>query len=240
MCIKLYSIRETPDKKGSILSNVLYLLFVFFLGITMGLMAEYFDYYSSNAVIGSFLSSEIGRGFSRVGNMFSIWIFTAALIAAYSRTPVAAGINSFAFFTAMNISYFLYESYHYGLSYNKQLYFWMLIAVLSIFAAMIMWYSRGKGWFAAFIAASPIAAVLAEMLVLIITFIDRQKYVHGSRTNIIFSSEAITTYLIYALFTSVLFIFLPNRKSQRLRTGLVSVGLCPVFYFAYALLFNLL
>ncbi len=146
MRIKLDSIRETSNKKGSAFSTVLCLFVVFLLGIAMGFIAEYLDYYSSNAEIGSFLSSEMGRGLSRVGNMFSVWIFTATLIAAYNRTPIAAGANAFAFFTSMNISYFLYKSHHYGLSYNKQLYFWMLITVFSIFAAMIMWYSRGKGW----------------------------------------------------------------------------------------------
>ena len=193
----------------------------------MGFLAEYADYIDYSPSRPYFFSTVIGReiglALSMIGKYFSLWIFTATLIAAYSKTPVRAGNYVCIFFLAMIGEYYSQKTQHY-VFYSHQFFLWMAIAVFSLFAAMIIWYSRGKGWVSAVIAAAPVSAIMAELVYIMV-------FMSNPGTPPLFSLGKALYNAALLLFALILIIALPKGKQQRVRTCLISIVLCPVFYF---------
>lgn len=90
-----------------------------------------------------------------------LWVFAAALIAAYSRYPISAAIYVTYFFLSMLCSYYIYGQLVLGFFPKSYFMGWLVLSLLSSFAGFLVWFSKGRG-IAAIVAASlPIAALFA-------------------------------------------------------------------------------
>jgi len=103
----------------------------------------------------------------------------------------------------------------------------MVIAFISFFAAMIIWYSRGNGWISSAIAAIPISAITDELVFVFVYF----SYKRSLYSEPDFSFGRILSYTILMLLSTILLIIIPKGKKHRLRTCLITIVVCPVFYF---------
>ncbi len=117
------------------------------LGIIMGLFAKALD----NAPI-------VGE----IGTNLGIWVFTAALLAAYSPARRAAAVRVFLFFIGMLAAYYLHSRLVEGFFPMRYAFVWGVFALLSPVCAVIAWIGRGQGWVAAIAAALPAALLFAE------------------------------------------------------------------------------
>ena len=74
------------------------------------------------------------------------WIFIAVCLAVFSKSPLKAGINVFAFFVGMLIGYYVWTSVFAGFYPDiPYLMRWLILAVVSPFLAFLIWYARGRG-----------------------------------------------------------------------------------------------
>lgn len=139
------AIRPMPEKIF-IKREMLISLFVMLLGLVLGYIAKITDSISM---------------FGEIGTDLGIWVFIVSIIVAFSHTPITAAINALLFFLSMLASYYLYG--HLVLGFFPRAYFigWLIVALLSPFGGLIVWFSRGKGWMAAVSAALPISILLA-------------------------------------------------------------------------------
>jgi hypothetical protein len=144
---RLNQIRARTDKETSIQQKLMRVLFSFLLGALLGFLAKYFD---NVPYIGA------------IGTHLGVWILIATLLAAWSRSPKAAALHVFMFFTAMLIAYYAYSMVLFGFFPRYYFLSWGGIALLSPVGAYIVWYARGTGWMAALCAALPIALLLVE------------------------------------------------------------------------------
>ncbi|MDR1705267.1 MAG: DUF6518 family protein [Clostridiales bacterium] len=137
-------IRPIPEK--SIKRNTLYALFVVLLGFALGYMAKATDSISVAGEIGSDLG---------------IWIFVAALICAFSRTPLMAAVNAPLFFLSVLCAYYLYGQIVLGFFPKDYFMGWLVISLLSPIGGFLSWLSRGNGWKANMCAALPVSILFA-------------------------------------------------------------------------------
>lgn len=117
------------------------------LGAAMGFLAKALD---NVAVIGE------------IGTNLGVWIFTAALLAAYSSARRAAALRVLLFFAGMLVAYYLHSMLVEGFFPARYALTWGVFALLSPACAMIAWLGRGRGWLAAISAALPAALLLTE------------------------------------------------------------------------------
>lgn len=117
------------------------------LGVAMGFLAKALD---NVAVIGE------------IGTNLGVWIFAAALIAAYSPARRAAALRVFLFFAGMLAAYYLHSRLTEGFFPVRHALTWGAFALLSPACAVVAWLGRGRGWIAAISAALPVALLLAE------------------------------------------------------------------------------
>lgn len=74
------------------------------------------------------------------------WIFIAMCLAVFSKSPLKAGINVFAFFVGMLIGYYVWTRIFAGFYPDvPYLMRWLILAVVSPFLAFLVWYARGRG-----------------------------------------------------------------------------------------------
>ncbi len=144
---KLDSVRVKSDIDITVQQKILRLSAIFLLGVVLGFLAKYLD---NVPIIGE------------IGTYLGFWVFTATLIAAWSRSPKAAASHVFAFFVAMLIAYYLYSMRLFGFFPKYYFIAWGAIALVSPICAYIAWYARGVGWIAGFCASLPIALLLLE------------------------------------------------------------------------------
>ena len=138
-------IRDFPPKIN-FRFEILFTLSVIILGLLFGYIAKAAD---SISIIG------------HIGTDLGVWIFTAALVAAFSRTPVSAVINTPVFFLSMLLSYYAYGQIVLG--FFNEAYFtgWLVVALLSPAGGIVAWLSRGKGLISGICAAIPASVLLA-------------------------------------------------------------------------------
>lgn len=117
------------------------------LGVAMGFLAKALD---NVPVIGE------------IGTNLGVWIFTAALIAAYSPARRAAALRVFLFFAGMLAAYYLHSRLAEGFFPMRYALTWGIFALLSPVCAVIAWFGRGRGWIAAVSAALPVALLFTE------------------------------------------------------------------------------
>lgn len=159
----------------------------------MGYIAKAAD---STSIIGS------------IGTELGIWVFAASFIAAYSRYPLAAALNTMLFFLCMLASYYIYGWAMLGFFPATYFLGWLIIALLSPAAGFLVWFSRGKHILGAIAAALPACVLFAS----------------GYSA---FYTHNIVSFLSLALGT-LLLILLP----QTLRQKALAFGLAVVFAFA--------
>lgn len=205
-------------------------LLIIALGACMGYLAEYLDYHFW---MGDFIS-----GLIHIFNGLSIWIFTATLIAYFSRGPLAAGIHTFSFFLVMCVAYFVPKTGHYGYPIGGQLLFWCAIALFAVIAAVLIWYSRVGKWRGAVVKALPPAAVIGELGYMIVSLI-RQSFgdsVPCSPLKYILFPDRLLQLGFLLAFAVIMIILLPKGARERLQAGLMSIG----FGIAISILFILI
>lgn len=144
---KLNPIRMKVDSNLTIKKKIMKVILILLLGVIMGFGAKSLDGISILGEIGSYLG---------------VWIFTATLIGAYSRSPRSGAFHVFVFFIAMLLSYYLYTLKMFGIFPKDYFLAWGGFALLSPICAYLVWYSRGKGKIAAFCASLPIAMLILE------------------------------------------------------------------------------
>ncbi|WP_404448017.1 hypothetical protein LG307_03190 [Sutcliffiella horikoshii] len=157
----LHSIRRPVDislSKKVVASSLLFLT-----GVMLGVLSKMLDETASN-LLPSFLQVwDLRNFFSRMG----VWLFLAMLIALYSKSPVRAAINVFAFFVGMVGSYYLYTVMVAGFFPKSYMMIWIMMTVISPFVAFVCWYARGKG----------LPAILISSL--LVMFMSRQAFAFG-------------------------------------------------------------
>ncbi|MFO8060677.1 MAG: hypothetical protein R6U70_08490 [Bacillota bacterium] len=144
---RLNRIRQRPALYLSRRQRILRLLPVLALGATMGILAKHAD---ATSILGD------------IGTELGVWVLTATILAAWSRSPEAAALNVLALFVAMLAAYYGYTVMLFNAVPWRYVLRWGGFALLSPIAGYIVWYSRGDGWAAALSASLPIALLLTE------------------------------------------------------------------------------
>lgn len=143
---RIQKLRPYPQTR-SLRFELIFSACIVLLGGGMGLVAKMTD---SISMIGE------------IGTELGIWVFVAALIAAYSRYPISAAINVFLFFVSMLAAYYIYGFV--VLNFFPKAYFfgWLVVALISPAAGFLAWFSRAKGITGSIVAALPVALLFAH------------------------------------------------------------------------------
>ncbi len=153
--IEKLNIIRTPES----LSNhkkVIHSIFVFTVGILLGVLSKILDETASNLLPTLIEQLDFSNFFSRLG----IWIFIATCISFYSKNPIRAGINVLLFFIGMVSSYYLYTVFIAGFFPKSYMMIWIIITLFSPFLGAICWYAKGTH-IVSVVISSVIFAVMA-------------------------------------------------------------------------------
>ena len=156
-------------KSPHIFIRLLVLIAIVLLGILLGYLSEWLEYgiyHSEHPILNYQNTFCIFLG--RLLNHLSVWIFLATLIAYFSWGPVSAGFHTLSFFLAMCTAYFIPKHIHYGYAVHYQFLFWTGAAVISSFAAILIWYSKVGSIYGTIVKSLPVSAILAEGTYIII------------------------------------------------------------------------
>lgn len=153
----LKNIRIKEQPKLTAKQIIIQLSACFIFGVLLGIIAKYSDTVPSNGGIGLLFSF-----ISNITTHLGIWVVLATIIAVWSRSPKFAAIKVLVFFASMLLPYYIYSQGLFGFFPTYYFMRWGAIALVSPLAAYIVWFSRGKGWVAAFCAALPIGLLLAQ------------------------------------------------------------------------------
>jgi hypothetical protein len=143
---KIESIRKHSDKVN-FKREALVILLTITMGLALGFIAKSAD---SVSLVGD------------IGTYLGVWVFAATLIAAFSRSPLLAALNTMVFFLALLTSYYLYGTLVLGFFPRAYFLGWLFIALLSPIGGFIVWFSRGNGWISVICASIPTAILIAE------------------------------------------------------------------------------
>ncbi len=179
--------RKIPKKK-LYKADIFYSLCIIVLGAGLGYISKRMD---SISIIGQ-ITTELG-----------IWVFAAAIVAAYSRKPIYAAANVVLFFLAMLGAYYAYGKI--ALGFFPKAYFmgWLAASFASGLYGFVVWFSKGKD----------IIAILASAAVVSIL------YALGYPA---FYTYKITLF-ITLFFGVILNILLPHTKKQKLIVFVCSI-----------------
>ena len=109
-----------------------------------------------------------GNVFTRMG----IWVLIATMIAGYSKTPARAAIHTFLFFLGMLIGYYVYSAYLFGVYSTRDIQYWGMVALLTPFLAIIVWYAKNGGRSTYWLAALPLGLSLSLAISVGIFYFD--------------------------------------------------------------------
>lgn len=194
----------------------LYSILIFIIGIILGVISKVLDTTPSNYLPYILEILDLTNFFSRMG----IWIFLAAVISMYSKSPVRSAINVYLFFVGMVGSYYLYTVLVAGFFPKSYMMIWIVMTIVSPFLAFVCWYAKGKGIIAISISSS------------ILLFMSRQSFSFG------FWYFDIRNHLEFLLWIATIFVLY---QSPRQITKVVSVGLLLYIFTAQInLLFGML
>ena len=189
----------SENKLETTAKDFIYHVGVFFIvGVLLGLAAKY-----SDTVIAYGLSGMLLEFISNITTRLGIWVVLATIIAFGSRSPKIAAIRVFTFFVGMLLAYYLYSQFLFGFFPKYYFLCWGIIALFSPFAAYLVWFSRGTGWFSAFSAGLPIGLLLQQGLPFFYVF------------------SAVLGFDIIA--AMLLLIVLPKQGEQRLKAGIMGI-----------------
>lgn len=129
------------------------LILPFIMGIVLGITAKLVDV---PYITGKF------PVFDDVMGRFGIWVWAAALIAVFSKTPLLAAVRSFLFFVGMLLAYYGYTVLFLGFFPKSQMILWGGIAMITPFCGFLIWHIRKNKHYANLIAALPFILFFTE------------------------------------------------------------------------------
>ena len=228
---------QCNQKSISVWCKLIAFIGTILLGAILGYGSEWLEYSMHTSL--TYQEDYILYGLIYVFNNYSIWIFTATLIAYHSWSPLAAGAQVFSFLTSMCIGYFIPKYIHYGYSITMQFILWGMIALFSIIPAAVIWLSRYLHRIGIVIKALPISAIWGELVFTVYHCIDYYSPIPGQPAEPLkwlLQPKRITQLGIYILFIVILIFCLAKRKRERLQIAVSGIPLGLVF----ALLFSLI
>lgn len=119
---------------------------VFLSGILLGVIAKAAD---SVSLIGD------------IGTDLAIWVLLGTLIAAYSRRPASAAINTLLFFLGLLAGYYAYCQFVLGFFPQAYSLSWLIVALISAPCAAILWFARSPGLTGSLITSLPAGLIFA-------------------------------------------------------------------------------
>jgi hypothetical protein len=143
---KINDIRCLPESLSA-KRETIHILCIALLGLALGIGAKAIDGHAA---------------FANMGDLLGVWVFTATLVAVFSRTPLLAALNTVVFFLALLGGYYSYTKLVLGFFPRSYFYGWLVVSFLSSIAGFIVWFARGKGWAAVICASLPAALLMAE------------------------------------------------------------------------------
>ena len=153
----LNRVRSQEDFQLNLRNKVCRFILFFLAGAFLGFASKFIEGVPHYGQFGDVLNI-IGNIFTGIG----IWAFVATIISAFSRSPVVAGMNVFLFFSGVLLAYYLYSMRLFGFFPTYYFLRWGAIAACSLFAAYVVWFSRGEGWIAAICAALPVGLLFEQ------------------------------------------------------------------------------
>lgn len=184
------------------------ILFSFILGLTLGFVAKILD--------SPIIPNEISiLGF--IGSNWGIWIFISTLIAVYSYTPKLAAARVFIFLISLLLSYYTYTILVLELFPLKYMFFWCILALLSMIPAYIIWFSHANHLISNIITALPISVIAFEGYKIYLSTVDYyEKFMEYE--NVLISKGnyfyMLGTEILYALMIIIILLVVPKRKKQ--------------------------
>lgn len=128
------------------------------IGFMLGVFQKWIDGTASNDLPMILQQLDIRNYFGRL----AIWILLATIISIYSKSPLRASINTFAFFISMLAGYYLYCNFVLGFLPRAYMMIWVVMSFAAFFMAYICWYAKGKGPVAIIISSIIIGVLLAQ------------------------------------------------------------------------------
>lgn len=153
---------RTADSEISVKKEMLYSFLMVNFGVVLGVISKALDETAVNELPELFQYLDLTNFLGR----FSIWIFIAVCISAYSNSAKRAALNVFLFFVGMVSSYYICSALIAGFFLKTYALIWICITILSPLPAFFCWYAKGNGWFAVFISGIIIGVLFSQAVIL--------------------------------------------------------------------------
>lgn len=156
--MNLYNIKA-PNSAGKRSNQVMISIVMLIFGAVLGAFSKWLDSMSIDDAI--WWQRLLGiLDLRNVFSSFAVWLLLGLVISAYSRSPIRAAVNVFAFFAGMCVSYHWYTVAFCGFNPRRYMMIWYGITLLSPFFAVVCWYGKGKSRFSPAVDALILAVML--------------------------------------------------------------------------------
>lgn len=149
---------RTPEKSASLTMQIMTTAAIMLFGFALGVLQKWLDGSPSYPFPLWLEQLDIRNFFGRL----AIWILLGTCICVYSKSPVRASINTFAFLISMLAGYYVYCHYVLGFLPRAYMMMWVALSFASILMAYVCWYAKGEGIFAVLISGCILGALLAQ------------------------------------------------------------------------------
>lgn len=128
-------------------------IFSLICGIALGIIAKLVD---TPQITSSFPI------FDEIFGRFGIWVWTAALIAVFSKRPLLAAIHVFAFFVGMLVAYYGYTILFLKFIPKSQILLWGSLSLFTPICGFVIWHIHVREWFGSILASLPLILIFTE------------------------------------------------------------------------------